>query len=820
VLSAQVSAGQSPQQGVIIKLYPISGARAHELLELRGRLALSLSAHSSLAPQYIRNQHGNAVTLLPPNLQMGKQHAMVVMARLPGCSLHSISLHSSEEHAAGQVRSTLSSAHCPLAQASKGATNADDWYNVAASCAAALCTPLAAFPAPSGGASELWGAASDPAAQSGLNGAEEQHAATSYAACDTSVALLQDRLLEMGHCVSAWRLHLPPSAAPPASANTPEKCTTVGVAHHQGGLSPGYWDLSKPHLGAGVLAEVSRLWGAAGLWGVADQASSTGALQATSDMIGTLSRGMEVWIRTEVALQQCRAGWVHGDLNDCNILVTRDGAGRVKVSGIIDIDDASFGYSVLDCAILAAYGAMGCAHPVEMISAIVAGWHSSSPLLEQEVRIVPFLVLSRCVQSVLASTLRWLEQGSDEKGYLQLHMRTALALMLELLPLLQHDPCSPETCGLQQHLLVCTGFGASMLGQPLPTTGTLDGLQHVDAAGVLLQYTLPPLSELCSASPKCSPDNTESGALSVWSTPVPSPRRATAPPASLGAANNTGAAPAACAQLPLEMSPVCCYRLNASSTHVLDFSATSSLEWGGVVGFTPAKIAAFHYKLAHRAFSSGHTVAWGKYGEDRIIYASEHFVACATGGLAAEESRTLHLGVDLFLPEHSPIFAPCDGALHSFAVNGAPLDYGTAIILRHDTPAMLDPDSAETTPNPGWFSLYGHLSPRTFQMWSCRADSTATLSEADAGIMPATPVPVARGELLGWVGGPPTNGGWAPHLHFQIMSEDPTAHGETGDFAGVCKPSEWQPLYRQLVPDPAAILDPQGLVPTGSRAKK
>ena len=172
----------------------------------------------------------------------------------------------------------------------------------------------------------------------------------------------------------------------------------------------------------------------------------------------------------------------------------------------------------------------------------------------------------------------------------------------------------------------------------------------------------------------------------------------------------------------------------------------------------------------------------------------------------------MHLGVDLFLPEHSPIFAPYDGVLHSFAVNGAPLDYGTAVILRHEADQVPPKCCPVAANGGGLFSLYGHLSPRTYQMWAHRARCGDEATELDPGVAAARAVRVRRGGLIGWVGGPPTNGGWAPHLHFQIMTEDPTTHGKTGDFAGVCKPSEWPELYSALVPDPRRTLDPEGLL--------
>ena len=47
-----------------------------------------------------------------------------------------------------------------------------------------------------------------------------------------------------------------------------------------------------------------------------------------------------------------------------------------------------------------------------------------------------------------------------------------------------------------------------------------------------------------------------------------------------------------------------------------------------------------------------------------------------------------------------------------------------------------------------------------------------------------------------------TLGGWAPHLHLQLMFD---MQGKTGDYPGVCRFSE-KDLYLKNIPNPQLIL--------------
>ncbi len=131
-------------------------------------------------------------------------------------------------------------------------------------------------------------------------------------------------------------------------------------------------------------------------------------------------------------------------------------------------------------------------------------------------------------------------------------------------------------------------------------------------------------------------------------------------------------------------------------------------------------------------------VGVGRYNEARAWYTAPAF---ASGTHATGEHRTIHLGLDLFAEPGTPVCAPLAGTIHGFANNAQRLDYGPVIILQH-----------ENAQNDEFFTLYGHLS----------LDSLTGLRVGQ---------PIARGQRIGAIGSPPGNGDWAPHLHFQIITD-------------------------------------------------
>lgn len=151
----------------------------------------------------------------------------------------------------------------------------------------------------------------------------------------------------------------------------------------------------------------------------------------------------------------------------------------------------------------------------------------------------------------------------------------------------------------------------------------------------------------------------------------------------------------------------------------------------------------------------------GGYNEHRTVY--QRSQVFDTG----EEPRRLHLGLDIWGPADTPVFAPLDGTVHSFAFNDAFGDYGATIILEHKQEGV------------HFFSLYGHLSLKDI----------AALQIGER---------IAAGQAFAHFGEPKENGHWPPHLHFQLILD---MEGKQGDYPGVCKFSERE-KYLQNCPDP------------------
>jgi 4-aminobutyrate aminotransferase-like enzyme/Ser/Thr protein kinase RdoA (MazF antagonist) len=217
-------------------------------------------------------------------------------------------------------------------------------------------------------------------------------------------------------------------------------------------------------------------------------------------------------------------------------------------------------------------------------------------------------------------------------------------------------------------------------------------------------------------------------------------------------------------------APVLSEDLRSAPCLVLDLSVGSPL-----VGGDERENA--EPKLTRRVFdemaSAGVNVGVGRYDEPRLLYTSPLFTSDEWPERAlTDEQRVVHLGMDLFARKGAPVFAPSDGEVHAFGYNSEPLDYGHLIILKH-----------RILGGPEFYTLYGHLS----------AESIEGLRVGQ---------PVAKGERIAAVGAPDENGGWTPHLHFQIITDMLDLGVE---FPGVCRARD-RGVWRGFSPDPNLIL--------------
>lgn len=154
--------------------------------------------------------------------------------------------------------------------------------------------------------------------------------------------------------------------------------------------------------------------------------------------------------------------------------------------------------------------------------------------------------------------------------------------------------------------------------------------------------------------------------------------------------------------------------------------------------------------------------AIGRYDEDRTIYTQALFAG----------ARTVHMGIDLGGPVGTAVHAFAEGVVLHSGINAADGDYGGTIVTEHAV-------DGETL-----WALHGHL-------------SHASVRASPAGRR------LGRGEVLGWMGGPAENGGWPPHVHFQLSRERPATH----DMPGAVARAE-RAAARVRFPDPRRVLGP------------
>lgn len=213
-----------------------------------------------------------------------------------------------------------------------------------------------------------------------------------------------------------------------------------------------------------------------------------------------------------------------------------------------------------------------------------------------------------------------------------------------------------------------------------------------------------------------------------------------------------------------EIGTVCNHDLVRGPVLVFDWTAGSAdLEELEALPDMAAKTG----RMLARLREAGAAVGVGRYREPRTVYRTPMFETADP-----DERRTIHLGIDLFMAADEPVRAPLDGRVHLIANNAAEGDYGPVVILEH-----------RTSGGDVFYTLYGHLALRT-------------LTHRKIGER------VQRGEIIAWVGEPPTNGNWVPHLHFQLITD---LLDRGADIEGVVRRSETD-VWESISPNPNVIL--------------
>ena len=136
------------------------------------------------------------------------------------------------------------------------------------------------------------------------------------------------------------------------------------------------------------------------------------------------------------------------------------------------------------------------------------------------------------------------------------------------------------------------------------------------------------------------------------------------------------------------------------------------------------------------------------------------------------DERSLHIGIDIGAPVGTPCMAFDDGEISHFGYNPADGDYGYVVITKHIV------DGAQI------WALYGHL-------------DSGSIRDKQVGQK------ISKGEVSCWMGDKDENGGWDPHLHFQLSYIEP----ETHDMPGVVRPEDRTQALKDY-PDPRLVLGP------------
>ena len=199
---------------------------------------------------------------------------------------------------------------------------------------------------------------------------------------------------------------------------------------------------------------------------------------------------------------------------------------------------------------------------------------------------------------------------------------------------------------------------------------------------------------------------------------------------------------------------------------VFDASVASPLLGAPGAG-DPAEAARMLFRAVE---DQGCAAAVARYDEHRLIYTHKTFDDI-TG-----HRRTLHLGMDIFMPAGAPVHAPLGGKVYTAGNRDNPLDYGGLLIIEH---RVKDRDGNALV----FHTLYGHLQPASVARWK-PGDEIAAGAE------------VAR---FGDVG---ENGGWPPHLHFEIITD---MLGNRDTFVGVGT-QRHRAVWLSLCPDPNLML--------------
>ncbi len=211
--------------------------------------------------------------------------------------------------------------------------------------------------------------------------------------------------------------------------------------------------------------------------------------------------------------------------------------------------------------------------------------------------------------------------------------------------------------------------------------------------------------------------------------------------------------------------------LNFNEVFCMDLSVSST--WlGNSVEYND--IDCFSFKINQLQKENPNSLLTGAYNEASPLY---NTVGYRKEGNSGPEYKTIHLGVNFFVPAQIPVHTFYDGKVVSFRSTSYKKGHQNVLILQHLT------DNGIL-----FYTLYGHLSQ----------NSITILSIGDT---------VKKGDLIAYAGNAEEYRNSPPYIHFQVMMD---LLGNKDNFPGVCFPNQKE-VYNSICPDPGLLFKTEGM---------
>ena len=180
----------------------------------------------------------------------------------------------------------------------------------------------------------------------------------------------------------------------------------------------------------------------------------------------------------------------------------------------------------------------------------------------------------------------------------------------------------------------------------------------------------------------------------------------------------------------------------------------------------------FQFKIEQLQKEVPTKILAGGYLEPRNLYTSTEY---DTIGNYGSQSRTIHIGVDFWLPENTPVHALFDGEVVIVENDIGDKEYGGLVVLKHQQKDFC------------FYTLYGH-------------NTAQSVLKHKLGTI------IKKGAQVAVLANYPENGNWAPHLHFEITL---SLLDYKTDFPGVAYFNQIE-VWKSLCPDPNLLFKLKG----------